>query len=189
MSSPSGQPAHSTASILFSFLLSFLGLSVLSILGGLIWQRVASRRWRTEALQVTFARSLLDQTPRPELWDVCIRDALSAPKLSDCAWDQLSATEPRVGSLSPYQNSGSLTRSGLPPHGSAFRRNELAFQTNVDNSDAAEDGVSLHGCNTAIVMVIAYPCCAIKGELGEFALGIAHTFCKDPGGRGSLAMQ
>ena len=29
-------------------------------------------------------------------------------------------------------------------------------------------------------MVIAYPSRAIKSELGEFALGIAHMPCNDP---------
>lgn len=83
---------HSTATLLFSFLLSFLGLSCASILGGLVWQRF-SARWRGHPDQHPDTLKGPPVPPsRPRMWDVCIRDTLSAARLSDCAWEQLRAS-------------------------------------------------------------------------------------------------
>lgn len=83
---------HSTATLLFSFLLSFLGLSCASILGGLVWQRF-SARWRGHPDDHPDTLKGPPVPPsRPRMWDVCIRDTLSAAKLSDCAWEQLRAS-------------------------------------------------------------------------------------------------
>ncbi|KAI9068083.1 hypothetical protein FKP32DRAFT_1672483 [Trametes sanguinea] len=177
MSSSSDQPTHNTASILFSFLLGFLGISCVTILGGLIWQRLAAR-WRREMLHPILAANLLNSKPIPKLWDVCIRDAVSAPEVSDCAWDQLRPLALRVTSAANRVPTGISTAA--KPKRSMFRRHERASHTPMIPPNATEDGVLLGDCHTAIVIVIAYPSGAIKGEMGEFALGIAHTSCTQP---------
>ncbi|KAL7277153.1 hypothetical protein PYCCODRAFT_1475690 [Trametes coccinea BRFM310] len=177
MSSSSAQPTHNTASILFSFLLGFLGISCVTIIGGLIWQRLASR-WRREMLHPILAANLLNSKPIPKLWDVCIRDAVSAPEVSACAWDQLRPLALRVTYAANRVSAGIATDE--KPKRSMFRRHERASQAFVIPQNATEDGATLGGCHTAIAMVIAYPSCAIKEEMGEFALGIAHMPCTQP---------
>ena len=86
-------PTRNTAAIMLSFLLSFLGISCAMIIGGLLWQRLTARR-REELLLAHLhrARNPINLSTKPGVWDVCIRDALSVPKLSDCAWEQLHAS-------------------------------------------------------------------------------------------------
>ena len=86
-------PTRNTAAIMLSFLLSFLGISCAMIIGGLLWQRLTARR-REELLLVHLhrARNPINLSTKPGVWDVCIRDALSVPKLSDYAWEQLRAS-------------------------------------------------------------------------------------------------
>ncbi|CDO71111.1 hypothetical protein BN946_scf184844.g115 [Trametes cinnabarina] len=197
MSSSSGQPTHSTASILFTFLLSFLGISCVTIVSGLLWQRVASRR-RREMLQPILAGHRLNSQPIPKLWDVCVRDAVPAPILSNRAWDQLRVSAYLTSSLRTNEGTkrilqplalrvssatnrvaGELSTTEKPKR-SLFRRHEPAFQIPTHTRDATEDGIRLAGCHTDIAMVVAYPSRAIKDEMGDFALGIAHMLCLHP---------
>ncbi|KAI0367390.1 hypothetical protein BV20DRAFT_950334 [Pilatotrama ljubarskyi] len=177
-------PTRSTATLLFSFLLGFLGLSCVVILGGLLWPRVAGA-WRRHVGHPRLAGSPIDLPTTPKLWDICVRDALLAAKLSDCAWEQLQLREClqplalRVTSAAADFGATGTSRLAKWNH-SPLRPKGLAIQTNLNRLGMPEDGIALDGCRTAIAMVIAYPACAIKAELGEFALGISHTLCSEP---------
>ncbi|KAL1948847.1 hypothetical protein VTO73DRAFT_10653 [Trametes versicolor] len=178
---------HSTATLLFSFLLSFLGLSCASILGGLVWQRF-SARWRGHPDEHPDTLKGPPVPPsRPRMWDVCIRDTLSAAKLSDCAWEQLRPLALHLTSAA--DSKGGVAEESRPAKWklSPFGRNELEFQTHRNISDAAEEEIFLDGCQASIAVVIAYPTRPIKAEVDEFALGTAHTLCSGPwAGRDTL---
>ncbi|KAI0355835.1 hypothetical protein OH77DRAFT_1402182 [Trametes cingulata] len=179
-------PTRSTATLLFSFLLGFLGISCVVVLGGLLWQRIAGR-WQRHVGRPNLARAPIDFPATPKLWDVCIRDVLSAAKLSDCAWEQLRASISSLSNvlqplalrvISAAADSGAAGTSRLAKwKHSPLRPQGLALQTHTSRLDVPEDGVTVGDCHTAIAMVIAYPACAMKTELGEFALGISHTLC------------
>ncbi|KAH9888076.1 hypothetical protein C8Q73DRAFT_712056 [Cubamyces lactineus] len=177
-------PTRNTAAIMLSFLLSFLGISCAMIIGGLLWQRLTARR-REELLLAHLhrARNPINLSSKPGVWDVCIRDALSVPKLSDYAWEQLRPLALRVTSAIDSGAAAGVARPMKKWKKSPSRPNEPAFQTHTaSKSDAAQDGTALDGCQAAIAMVIAYPSRAIKSDLGEFALGIAHMLCSDSDG-------
>ncbi|KAI0628522.1 hypothetical protein C8Q77DRAFT_350092 [Trametes polyzona] len=177
------QTTHSTATLLFSFLLSFLGLSCASIVGGLVWQRVIARWRRHEGPPGTAGSIELWSTPR--LWDVCIQGGLSAAKVSDCAWEQLRPLALRL-SAAAASHSGVVVKPSPATWTSKwkrlspFRRDRAAFQAKRNISDAVEDGLDLDGRHASIAVVIAYPFCPITTELGEFALGTAHMSCCEP---------
>ncbi|KAI0331720.1 hypothetical protein GY45DRAFT_1345110 [Cubamyces sp. BRFM 1775] len=174
-------PTRNTASIMLGFLLSFLGISCAMIIGGLLWQRVTARR-REELLlaHLHHARHPINLSNKPGVWNVCIRDALSVPELSDYAWEQLHPLALRVTSAIDSGAAVGVARPAKQWKQSPSRSNEPAFQTRTaSHSDTVGDGTTLDGCQAAIAMVIAYPSRAIKSELGEFALGIAHMLCSD----------
>ncbi|KAI0821921.1 hypothetical protein BC628DRAFT_788656 [Trametes gibbosa] len=180
-------PTHSTATLLFSFLLGFLGLSCASIMGGLLWQRVvASRLLGHNGHRLAAGAPPLGPPPIPKMWDVCIRDALSAPKLSGCAREQLRPLALRLGlapTTDPYCPSGrsdDLRPARWKFRFSPFRRQGPAAQHHIHKSDAVEDELHLNGRHASIAVVIVYPSCPTKGQLGEFALGTAHMPCAEP---------
>ncbi|KAI0761278.1 hypothetical protein BD413DRAFT_591226 [Trametes elegans] len=56
------------------------------------------------------------------------------------------------------------------------------FQARKTTPDAEEGGTSWERCvcQATVAVVIAYPSRPIKGQLGELALGTAHTSCCGP---------
>ncbi|KAI0641507.1 hypothetical protein C8Q79DRAFT_315196 [Trametes meyenii] len=171
-------PTHSTATLLFSFLLSFLGVSLVTVLGGLLWQKILVW-WRGDvgnAMPVGSQPAL-----KPRIWDVCIRDVLSTAKHSDCAWEQLCPLALRVTSA-PVDGTTSDTSRPKKWKLRPFRRHRPAFQAHTDESNCLEDGITLQGCHSSIAVVIAYPSRPIKAEEKEVALGIAHALCHSPHG-------
>ncbi|KAH9852340.1 hypothetical protein C2E23DRAFT_197474 [Lenzites betulinus] len=182
-------PSHNTATLLFSFLLGFLGLSCASIVGGLVWQRVVAARWLRRNGHLLAMGGPLGPPSIPKMWDVCIRDALSAPELSECAREQLRPLALRLTPAADRSNPSGQPEDSRPAKWkfSSFRRERRAFQTHHMNTSDADEDLHLDGCQASIAVVIVYPSCTIKGELSEFSIGTANMPCTElQNGRVSL---
>ncbi|KAI0676248.1 hypothetical protein C8Q78DRAFT_6684 [Trametes maxima] len=169
-------PTHSTATLLFSFLLSFLGVSLVTVLGGLLWQKMLLW-WRGDVGNATLAGS--QPTPKPRIWDVCIRDVLSTARHPDCAWEQLTVLQPLALRVTSASVDGTTADTSRPKKRKLrpIQRHQPMFQAHTDKSETPENGITLQGCHSSIAVVIAYPSRPLKAEEREVALGIAHTRC------------
>ena len=85
------------SSLIFGFLVAFLGIFALGVTGGIAWPHIR----RTVALRFGIFQAPEDsdstqihQQLIPELWDVCVRAVMRNARVSECAWEHLRASTP-----------------------------------------------------------------------------------------------
>ena len=85
------------SSLIFGFLVAFLGIFALGVTGGIAWPHIR----RTVALRFGIFQAPEDlnsmqihQQSIPELWDVCVRAVMRNTRVSECAWEHLRASTP-----------------------------------------------------------------------------------------------
>lgn len=94
MADGDGSGNGSESTLIFGFLVAFLGIFAVSITGGMIWPRIRLYLHRhfglfdvVESQAASFSFNVV-----PELWDVRVREVLG--KAADCTWERLNASTP-----------------------------------------------------------------------------------------------
>ena len=85
------------STLIFAFLVAFLGIFAVGVTGGILWPRIRAslaRRFGIFQTHEEVALAQLGHQPMPQLWDVCVRDVVKSVGALESAWEHLRASIP-----------------------------------------------------------------------------------------------
>ncbi|KAI0718710.1 hypothetical protein C8T65DRAFT_637855 [Cerioporus squamosus] len=97
MASGDGSGSSNESTLIFGFLVGFLGIFALSIIGGIIWPRTRlsiHRRFGYFDIAESQGTRSSSYSVVPQLWDIWVREVVLGARLSDCAWERLNVSIP-----------------------------------------------------------------------------------------------
>lgn len=89
-----GDSGGSSSTLIFAFIVGFLGLSTIFITAGIMWPRfrvMLAERFGLFPIEDD-GSAAVSRSPRPQLWEVCVRGQGRGRVVSECAWEHLRAS-------------------------------------------------------------------------------------------------
>ncbi|TFK92527.1 hypothetical protein K466DRAFT_223822 [Polyporus arcularius HHB13444] len=168
------------STLIFAFLVGFLGLFALSIVCGIIWPRARlhlHRRYGIFDVPESQRTRPTSHSVVPQLWDVWAREVVLGARRWDCAWERLNPLAVCTSTgRNPVGKSHSHSAGTSTPGKSVFHMSR--------RTDRREDELSvLDVQDGSVAVVITMPLCpSFKHEqqLSDFALGVAQVRCRGP---------
>lgn len=85
------------STLIFAFLVAFLGIFALGVTGGIAWPRIRrslATRFGIFQTHEEVVLAKIGRQPMPQLWTVCVRDVVKSTEVLESAWEHLRASVP-----------------------------------------------------------------------------------------------
>ncbi|KAM5543484.1 hypothetical protein V8D89_002735 [Ganoderma adspersum] len=181
--SDNGPSTEST--LIFAFLVAFLGIFAVGVTGGILWPRIRAslaRRFGIFQTHEEVALAQIGHQPMPQLWDVCVRDVVKGAGALESAWEHLRPLALRVSSADSPSSAGTAKHAKR----GKWKSRCLLWKRRTKDPAPPEDTIEQDTRDGSIAVVIAMPSCPQASHPtttrdeprhGEYALGLAQVRC------------